>query len=68
MPILNHWTRQKWTPGEMVKVGFMNLKVLNCIPTPGDYKPDIYHLINPKTMKEYFFTPHHGLERKEEAK
>jgi len=32
-------------------------------PTPGDYKPDRYHLIDSKTLKQYVFTPHHGVEK-----
>ena len=53
---------QKWTVGEMVKVGFMRLRVIALEPTPGDYRPDIYHLQSDKGIK-YTFTPHFGLER-----
>lgn len=64
MPI--KFSPQSWQPGNVVKVGFMSLKILNVIPTPGDYRPDVYHMINPRTMQEYFFTPHYGLEKIEE--
>lgn len=51
-------TRQDWTPGSVVKVGFLSLEVVECIPTPGDYRPDDYRLWNPNTGKKYTFTPH----------
>jgi len=60
MPVTN--TRQNWTPGETVKIGFLSLKILAVIPTPGDYKPDKYRLSDPKGNL-YEFTPHHGLEK-----
>ena len=63
MPINPHG-RQNWTPGNIVKIGFLKLKVLAVIPTPGDYKPDQYILESP-TGKLYTFTPHHGLKRNE---
>jgi hypothetical protein len=53
---------QKWEAGQIVKVGFMTLTVVSLEPTPGDYRPDIYHLISAKGAK-YTFTPHFGLER-----
>ena len=54
-------TKQDWTPGETVKIGFMVLEVVAVIPTPGDYRPDDYRLWNPKSGAKYTFTPHHGL-------
>lgn len=54
-------SKQNWTPGNMVKVGFMTLKVIEAIPTPGDYLPDKY-LLEGKNGKRYYFTPHNGLE------
>ena len=54
-------SRQDWTPGASIKVGFLTLEVVECIPTPGDYRPDDYRLWNPKSGKKYTFTPHHGL-------
>ncbi len=53
--------KQNWTPGQMVKVGFMTLKVIEKIPTPGDYMPDKYLLESTKG-KQYHFTPYYGLE------
>lgn len=55
-------TTQRWEVGQTVKVGFMALKVIALEPTPGDYRPDIYHLESVKGIK-YIFTPHFGLER-----
>lgn len=60
MPITR--TRQNWTPGETVNIGFLRLKVLNLIPTPGDHRPDKYILTDGKG-NFYEFTPHHGLEK-----
>ena len=45
---------QKWTVGEMVKVGFMRLRVIALEPNPGDYRPDIYHLQSDKGIKYTF--------------
>ena len=55
-------SKQNWTQGETVKVGFMTLEVVACIPTPGDYAPDAYRLWNPKNGKKYTFVPHNGIE------
>lgn len=55
-------SEQKWEVGQTVKVGFMQLTVLEAIPTPGDYRPDQYRLVSAKGVK-YVFTPHFGLER-----
>ena len=55
-------SEQKWEIGQTVKVGFMVLTVIGFEPTPGDYRPDIYHLQSSKGIK-YTFTPHFGLER-----
>lgn len=57
-------TKQIWEIGSKVKVGFLTLTVTAKEPTPEDYMPDRYHLINTQTLKEYVFTPHYGLERK----
>ena len=56
-------TRQNWEVGKFVKVGFLNLKITGIIPTTGDFRPDIYELINAKGDKKYNFTPHYGIER-----
>jgi hypothetical protein len=55
-------SKQDWTPGAEVRVGFLTLEVVAAIPTPGDYRPDQYRLWNPKSGKKYTFTPHFGLE------
>ena len=55
-------TKQDWTQGSTVKVGFLTLEVVDRIPTPGDFRPDAYRLWNPANGKKYPFTPHHGIE------
>lgn len=55
-------SRQNWEIGSLVKVGFMRLQVVAAIPTPGDYKPDKYWLVDPRNNKPYTFTPHNGIE------
>lgn len=54
---------QTWEVGEMVKVGFLTLRVTAKEPTPGDYMPDAYILINKDGSRKYRFVPHNGLER-----
>ena len=54
-------SKQDWTAGQTVKVGFMSLTVVRAIPTPGDYKPDAYILES--KGRYYRFVPHNGLER-----
>lgn len=56
-------TRQDWTIGAVVKVGFLSLRVVGARATPGDYRPDVYELESLDGSKRYEFTPHHGLER-----
>lgn len=62
-------TRQNWATGQTVKVGFLSLIVVQCIPTPGDYAPDAYLLINQAQTQLYKFVPHNGVEKisREEA-
>jgi hypothetical protein len=55
--------KQSWDIGDMVKVGFLELQVVDLIPTPRDYLPDKYWLINPNNDKKYTFTPYNGLEK-----
>lgn len=55
-------TKQNWTVGSVVKVGFLTLVVTAIIPTPGDGAPDEYRLVNTKGV-QYSFVPHHGLVR-----
>lgn len=54
--------RQNWTPGAMVRVGFLHLRVLKRVPTPGDGMPDEWLLESTNGVR-YSFVPHHGLVR-----
>lgn len=56
-------TRQNWTTGQTVKVGFLSLVVKAAIATPGDYLPDAYILANLAGTQLYKFVPHNGLEK-----
>lgn len=55
-------SKQDWSVGKTVKVGFLTLTVVSIELTPGDGKPDAYHLQDSKGRR-YVFTPHNGLER-----
>jgi len=55
-------TKQAWEVGEIVKVGFLKLRVLAKVPTPGDYLPDAYALGDTQG-RIYRFVPHNGLAR-----
>jgi len=55
-------SKQSWEVGEMVKVGFLTLRVMGKQETPGDYKPDAYVLANKDVSKFYVFVPHNGLQ------
>lgn len=54
-------SKQNWSVGETVKVGFMSLTVCAKVATPGDYLPDAYALTNKGATKFYRFVPHNGL-------
>lgn len=58
-------SKQTWEIGEVVKVGFLSLRVTKKEPTPGDYMPDAYILcgLGDKSDRTYRFVPHNGLER-----
>ncbi len=56
-------SKQVWQVGETVKVGFMSLRVLARVATPGDYKPDAYALTNASGDRFYQFVPHNGCTR-----
>ena len=53
---------QDWTPGMIVKVGFLSLMVTGIEETRGDYRPDRY-LLQHANGNCYAFTPHFGLEK-----
>jgi len=56
--------KQDWTLGQIVKVGFMQLRVISGkISTPGNGRPDEYALENVAGTKFYRFTPHNGCYR-----
>lgn len=54
-------SKQNWTVGSTVKVGFLTLIVKAAIATPGDGLPDVYFLSNSAGTKLFEFTPHKGL-------
>ena len=56
-------SRQNWTVGSSVEVGFLTLIVRDAIPTPGDYAPDAYILSNQAGTQLYKFVPHKGLSK-----
>ena len=58
-----HHTRQDWSIGSTVRVGFNRLRVIATIATPQDYRPDQYALESLDGSRWYRFTPHHGLVR-----
>lgn len=56
-------SKQDWTPGKAVNVGFLQLEVVRSFATPGDYLPDAYLLVNATRTQLYKFVPHNGLEK-----
>ena len=54
-------TKQDWTQGSTVKVGFLTLEVVSATPVQNDCMPDEYRLWNPENGKKYTFIPHNGL-------
>jgi hypothetical protein len=58
-------SKQVWEVGEIVKIGFLTLRITAKEPTPGDYAPDAYLLcgLGDKSNRKYRFVPHNGLER-----
>jgi hypothetical protein len=58
-------SKQCWEVGEVVKVGFLSLRVTEKEPTPGDYLPDAYILcgLGANANRIYRFVPHNGIER-----
>ena len=56
-------SKQQWTPGQQVRVGFLTLTVRTAVATPGDRAPDAYILANLAGTQLYKFVPHQGLEK-----
>ena len=54
---------QDWSPGAVVQVGFLSLRITGYRPTPGDGMPDVYELEALDGSRRYDFTPHLGLVR-----
>ena len=52
----------KWEVGQVVRVGFLHLRVLG-VEAVRDWMPDIYTLANLEGTRRYEFIPHHGLRR-----
>jgi hypothetical protein len=55
-------SKQNWTAGQTVKVGFLSLMVRAVIANRGDGMPDAYLLTNAVGDKLYRFIPHYGLD------
>ena len=55
-------TKQNWSIGSIVKVGFLSLRVTGA-RSEYDGLPDIYELENINGDKKYEFIPHNGLAR-----
>jgi hypothetical protein len=55
-------TKQTWTVGAVVKVGFLSLRILD-VRAVKDGMPDIYTLESLDGLKRYEFIPHNGLTR-----
>lgn len=55
-------SRQDWSVGATVRVGFLKLRVVSA-RAEYDWKPDIYTLESLDGSRQYEFIPHHGLER-----
>lgn len=53
-------SKQNWQVGQVVKVGFMSLKVTG-VRAVVDGMPDIYSLTSLDGKKQYEFVPHNGL-------
>jgi hypothetical protein len=56
-------SKQDWSVGETVKVGFLKLRVLAKVATPGNWLPDQYALTDATGSRFYMFIPHNGLTR-----
>jgi len=55
-------SKQTWQQGEVVRVGFLRLRVLDMLAVK-DYLPDLYLLESLDGSARYRFIPHHGVKR-----
>lgn len=55
-------TQQNWAVGQVVKVGFLTLRVVG-VEAIKDGLPDIYTLESLSGLRRYEFIPHNGLTR-----
>lgn len=55
--------KQDWSIGAVVRVGFLRLRVLAKVATPGNWLPDQYALTDATGERFYRFVPHNGLTR-----
>ena len=55
-------SKQTWQQGEVVRVGFLRLRVLDMLAVK-DYLPDLYLLESLDGTKRYRFIPHYGVKR-----
>lgn len=55
-------TKQDWSIGKVVKVGFLKLRILG-VEAVKDGLPDIYTLESIDGERKYEFIPHNGLEQ-----
>ncbi len=55
--------KQDWTIGNIVKVGFLNLKITGIGTETSQYGHTVYCLESLKGDKRYKFSPHEGLEK-----
>jgi hypothetical protein len=54
--------RENWTVGEIVRVGFLSLRIIgNKIATPGNYAADEWPMESLNGKGFYRFIPHRGL-------
>jgi hypothetical protein len=53
-------TKQDWSIGNIVKVGFLQLKIVGA-RAEKDFMPDIYELVDERNGYKYEFIPHNGL-------
>ena len=58
-------SKQTWQVGEVVKIGFLTMRITALEATPGDHMPDAYHLCGTgkNADRAYKFVPHFGLTR-----